>query len=171
MEFAGQPGFRSREQLERNAYVGPRITYAQYLFGLHPASEVVQGTLRGYWKLFRNMRLDRGANPGAPVAALNVVLQILALVGFVLALFSSRDRWLPIAFVLAEWAPSFLYDRRLVEPFRHTYQGYPLFLMAALLCVSAVAGWLCARWRPKVAVSDSAPDRLHEAVPCHRLNG
>jgi len=136
VEFVGRPGFPSREELEVNAYVGPRITYAEYMFGLHTVPEIAEGTLRGYWKLFRGMRSDRIPFEGRPLRLFDFTLQILAAAGFLFALFSSRDRWLPIAFVLAEWAPSFLYDRGLVESHRHTYQGYPLFLMAAVLAVS-----------------------------------
>ena len=140
MEFAGRPGFPSRAELEKNAYVGPRMTYREYMFGLHTVPELIEGTFRGYWKLFRGMRSDLiPTRERLPFLALNLTLQVLAAAGFVLALFSSRDRWLPLAFVLAEWAPSFLYDRALVEPYRHTYQGYPLFLMAAVLAVCVVA--------------------------------
>lgn len=135
-EFAGTPGFPSREAVAVNGYQGERITFATYMFGMHSVSEVIAGTARGYVKLLG--RMDQcgpdGREAGACLAV-NRTLQALAVIGFVLALLSPSRRWIPLAFLVVEFPMAFLYDRRLLEPYRHTIPAFSLVLFAATMAV------------------------------------
>jgi hypothetical protein len=147
MEFAGRPGFPSRGELQSNGYIGPRLSYSDYLFKLHTPRELVEGTVRGYYKLYRGFIWGTDTAPRSVSWWGSLALQCVGLVGFGLALLSWRWAWLPVAFILCEFAPSFLYDRQLVEPFRHTYQGLPLLVFAVLRAAQVVADkHLPARW-------------------------
>jgi hypothetical protein len=99
---------------------------------------LIVGFSRGFWKLYREMLicpLGRVA-PSVYCPPVNAAFQIIAAIGLVLALRSRRYRWIPLAFVLFELPVSFLYDRLLVEPHRHTYSSFPLVLFAAVLTVT-----------------------------------
>lgn len=48
-EFAGQPGHLTREEVIANAYGGPRVTTAAYIFGDHTLPVVIGRYLNGYW--------------------------------------------------------------------------------------------------------------------------
>lgn len=137
-EFAGQPGYPSIEALQVDGYQGPAITYGEYLFGLHTPAELVTGTARGYGKILRHM--DGALAPEGPASArvsagLRVAVPVLGIIGMLLALFTPRHRWLPISFVLVLGPAAFLFDRALLEHYRHTYQAFPLLLLAAALAV------------------------------------
>jgi hypothetical protein len=142
MEFAGRPGFPTRAQLETNAYLGPPISYRDYMLGLHTPGELIVGTVRGYYKLFRAMIVS----PWVLVEnvkvrfAIDLLFQLAAVAGFVLALGQARYRWVPLTFVLLESSVAFLYDRNLLEPYRHSYAGWPLVLFAATLAVLTLLG-------------------------------
>lgn len=140
-EFAGRPGFPTIAELQKDSVVGPRITYREYLFGLHTKTELVTGMARGSWKLFRHMLVcPLGRWPMSPACAnINAVFQAMAAFGLIAAVFVRRYRWMPLAVVALELPVSFLYDRGLVEPYRHTYSSYPLVLFAAVLTV--VLAW------------------------------
>jgi hypothetical protein len=47
-EFAGRPGFPTREEVERDSYCGPPETPFHYMFGRHSLPEVVSRFARGY---------------------------------------------------------------------------------------------------------------------------
>lgn len=72
----------------------------------------------------------------------DAAFQGLALVGFLLAVAMPRLRWLPITFVVIEFPVSFLYDRQLVEPYRHSYSAFPLVLFAVALVLTTLWGRL-----------------------------
>lgn len=131
MEFVGTPGFPTPEQLSIDAYGGPRITYWQYMFGMHTVGEIVSGTARGYFKLFRKMQecVDGEGWMEWPCVAVNGSIQILGLAGLIVACFGRTYVWLPLAFMLVEFPAAFLYDRHLVERYRHTFVGFPLLLL------------------------------------------
>jgi len=132
-EFAGQPGYPTIEELQRDAYVGPHISYATYLFGLHTPWQLAAGTVSGMKKLFKAMdiRVDKHE-------WINHTIQGLGLAGFLLAIFDRRFAWLPLLFVLLEVQGAYLYDRRLLETYRHTIAGLPLVLFAACYFVQRV---------------------------------
>lgn len=136
-EFAGQPGFPTLAELQSNGYVGPRLTYRQYMFELHTPREVVEGTVRGFVKLIG--RMDQCTSSGLACVATNRVLQFLGVVGLLMALARADRRWLTAAFFLVEFPVAFLYDRAdrgLTEVYRHTFPAFPLFLLAAAGAVS-----------------------------------
>jgi hypothetical protein len=135
-EFAGRPGFPTHAQLEVSGYIGPRITYKEYMFGMHTPRELMEGTLRGYWKLYRRMEVSPFGVTNENIRTwANIVFQVLGVAGFLLALWKHEYLWLPLAFLLFEFPVSFLYDRSLVEPYRHSYSAFPLVLFAAVLAI------------------------------------
>jgi hypothetical protein len=136
-EFAGQPGFPSRAEIAIDGDMGPPLTYRQYLFTLHTPTQVFRGTLVGFSRLFMNMGF---CGPGVERTAwcffAGAALQLLGVVGLLLAaVWRRRLIWIPIAFVLLELPVAFLYERNILELYRHTYQGFPLLVLAALLAL------------------------------------
>jgi hypothetical protein len=162
-EFLGRPGFPTAEELQKDGYAGPRITYGEYMFGLHTPQELVVGTLRGYVKLFRFMEITPwGPRMNLTVNAIvNALFQVLAVVGFIAAAWLSAYRWIPLAFLLLEFPVSFLFDRQLVEWYRHSYSSFPLVLFAAALPL-----WLLWRRaeRSRAARRESAGPEKEELV-------
>lgn len=136
-EFAGRPGFPTMGELQVNPFVGPRITYGEYMFGLHTPRELIEGTARGYWKLYVHMEIcPWGVTSAAVCRAVNVAFQVIAAAGFAVALWRWRQYlWIPLAFAVFEFPVAFLYDRGLVETYRHSYTAFPLVLFAAILFV------------------------------------
>ncbi len=149
-EFVGRPGFPTAAELQVNGYAGDPITYAYYLFGLHSPRELAVGTARGYYALYRNMHQctanvpprDRCTAWKGRLTA-NGSFQLLALGGLMLAVMLGRGYlWVPLAFVIAAAPVAFLYDRGLLEAYRHTYQAFPLLLLAAALPLRHLVEWL-----------------------------
>ena len=138
-EFAGRPGWKTVAELAADGYAGPRMTYSEYMFGLHTRWELIEGTARGYWKLYRYMEIAPWGlqNPKA-IAVLNGLFQALAAAGMLVALWKREYLWIPFSFVVFEFPVSFLYDRNLVELYRHSYTSFPLVLFAAILFVHSV---------------------------------
>jgi hypothetical protein len=139
-EFAGTPGFPTRAEIAVDGGMGPPLTYAQYLFTLHTPLQVLRGTAAGLFDLSRNMRVCRVGDDDVLCGPANALLQLLALGGFVLAL-CPRYRafaWIPVAFALLELPVAFLYDRNILELYRHTYQGFPLVVLGALLTIDTI---------------------------------
>jgi hypothetical protein len=139
-EFAGRPGFPSRRQLELDGYAGGRLTYAEYLFGLHSLREIVLGTMRGYLKLFLSMTAK-----ALRYEPLGLLLLLLAVAGFARACLRPEYRWLPVTFVVVEFPVAFLYDRLLVDQ-RHCLSSFPLVLFASALSLSWIAAGLGPAW-------------------------
>jgi hypothetical protein len=136
-EFAGRPGFPTWASLQQNGYQGPRITYGEYLFGLHTPRELAIGTARGYYKILANMQgplVDTARGRRIVSRGLTLAVWLLGLAGLLGALFDRRYGWMPVAFVTVLAPAAFLYDRGLLEAYRHTYQAFPLLLLGA--CVS-----------------------------------
>lgn len=156
IEFAGQPGFPTWRELQADAYIGRPLTYGQYLFGLHSVREVIVGTVRGYAKMFLRMDLL------SEHRLVNVLFQLVALAGFVLALGHRRLWWIPVAFVIIEFPVAFLYDRRLVEAYRHSYSGFPLVLFGAIIGLTPLARtvrrWIRALYNPRAHTSAAVAD-------------
>jgi hypothetical protein len=160
-EFAGRPGFPSRAELERSGHglIGPKLTLEEYLFQLHTPAQVVISSLKGFTQIVARMNvvgLTMLIPPlGRPLLEfVDPVVTTLGIVGFFIALCSAEFRWLPLAFFALTFHASFLYERGLVEPYRHTMQGFPFFLMCGLLAVRRASAWatpkalkaLASRW-------------------------
>ena len=97
-EFAGQPGFPSKQEVSRDPYCGKPITSLEYIFGLHSPFEVVKITLRGFFRIFLG-RIALGGLFGG-----NRVFFLFYLFGLGVTLFSRRWEWVVAAIVLE--APS-----------------------------------------------------------------
>ena len=174
-EFAGKPGFVTREEFAANGNAGERITTSQYVFGMHTPREIATDTVAGLWKMTfgeptREMllrvgwgiRVDDMWNPilfirGPTIA--DRVLFVCYLIGL-LFVFRRRDGWslpasmflfmLPIAFVAGRFN---FPDPRLMM--NHT----PVMLV--LVGVGAEVAGLQARrlvalrkmWKPTIADS------------------
>jgi hypothetical protein len=148
-EFAGKPGFPTIEQLQKDGYIGPRLTYNEYMFGMHTKRELLIGTVRGYYKLFRNMELcPWRVTSTVRRAAVNITFQVMAVIGFVAALRLRKYRWIPLAFMLMEFPVSFVFDRALVEPYRHSYSAFPLVLFSTMVVVTMLWTAAVQRRRP-----------------------
>jgi hypothetical protein len=106
---------------------------------LHTPAEIAVGTASGYVKLIGHM--DLCSSNGVTIDAclvVNRLFQWLGVLGFLVALAHPLWWWVPVAFVLVQFPVAFLYDRRLVEMYRHTYPAFPLFLLSA----GVAAGWV-----------------------------
>lgn len=144
LEFGGKPGFPSREDLEKDAYAGPKITYAEYLFKLHTPTEAFLGTLRGFLKIMAGMDMIGYRGPVASLLGFDPgwvdhVIMTLGIMGLLLALFLPGLRWLPLLFLALTAPVAFLYDKGLTEPYRLTMQAFPFFLLMGLLTLRY--GW------------------------------
>lgn len=146
-EFAGTPGFPTRDQIAINGDMGPPLTYRQYLFTLHTPKEVARGTASGFVELFRNMDVCRDDTDSRLCTLSNSTLQLFALAGFLLAVGRRAFAWIPVAFVLLEVPVAFLYDRNILEVHRHILQGFPLAILGALVALDSVTAPFRARRR------------------------
>ncbi|MFH0794849.1 MAG: glycosyltransferase family 39 protein [bacterium] len=113
MEFAGQPGFPTKEEFQRYSYAGKHISSAQYIFGLHTPGEVASRIYKGLYRCLFGENL-MSALMGGQTSLLGLyLLGILAL--------AVRRQWLFLcALILMELPTSFLaagiieFDVRLV---------------------------------------------------------
>jgi hypothetical protein len=118
------------------------------MFGLHTPAEVLAGTIRGYWKLYRNMEIRPwGVTSFSVRQTINAIFQIIAGAGMLIALWKREYLWIPFAFLVFEFPVAFLYDRELTEIYRHSYTAFPLVLFAAVLTVVTLHGMVMARAR------------------------
>lgn len=158
-ERIGTPGFPSAEELARNVYAGPAITYGDYLFGLHSVPQLIRGQIKGWVEstgymsgsltpglkeiifLYHASGLRavlRHVRPGTVV--IFVVSLGLTVLGFVEFATHARYWWVPVLSLWGTWYAAYLYSVRLVEPFRHTGHVYPLLLLCLVW-----GGYRCAR--------------------------
>lgn len=143
LEFAGQPGYPSKQE----AWAHPggvgekdKMDPFVYYFKLHTPWQIIEGNARGLWKLFRRLELvgfHRGVQrlTGVNLAPVDILFQGLVLIGLLLAL-ARKWWWLPLTALSLLAHVAFLYDRGLVEPWRHTYHVFPLAVFSALLCIA-----------------------------------
>lgn len=52
MEFKGQPGYPTVEDVNRDSYTGPKLTTGEYLFKHHTLGEIVGRTARGFLRIY-----------------------------------------------------------------------------------------------------------------------
>ncbi len=150
-ERLGTTGFPSAEEFARNPYAGPKITYAQYVFGLHSVPRLIWGQTKGWVEstaymsasvtphLKETIFLYHASGLRAVLRHLrpDTVLVFLLTLGLtVLGFFElgrhSRYWWVPVLSLWGTWYVAYLYSVRLVEPFRHTGHVYPLLLFCLI---------------------------------------
>lgn len=146
LEFAGKPGFVTREEFNRDNYAGPPITMGDYLFKLHSIPEVTSATIAGLWeqtagksvrksllRLDPRPRLDDQLNPviaEPPVLWVEVVVYLLYLVG-IIACFRLRFGWyLPLSMLLFMLPLAFFAGKGLLVP-RLLMNPVPFMLLLA----------------------------------------
>lgn len=59
MEFAGKPGFPTKEEVEKNSYCGDALTSFDYMFKLHSFKEVVTRSARGFYYIYWSKYMGR----------------------------------------------------------------------------------------------------------------
>jgi hypothetical protein len=144
VEFAGQPGFPSKEEVARDAYTGPRITFWEYVFRLHSPGQVALGYLRGYGKMLYHLELIGRADVVERLIGLrwdwvDWVVRLLGWAGMLLAL-RTRHAWLSIAILVLLLPIAFPYDRDVTERYRLTLIVFPFFVCGiGLLAMHTVA--------------------------------
>ena len=154
MEFPdriGTAGFPSAEELERDPYAGPRITYGEYLLGMHSVPKLLYGHIKGWIESFAYMSVSHTPklkslvflNQASGFPAVLRHLNAVTLVVFVLSLFLTvwgwvdlwrwpQYWWVPFLSLWGTWYAAYLYSARVIEPFRHTGHVYPLLLFCLL---------------------------------------
>jgi|GEM_PF-6605070 len=161
-ERLGTPGFPTQEEFNKSPYAGPRISYGEYLFGLHTPFQLVKYQILGWIELtayqvlsFSPQSLKRlmfavssGSFSGilmsiGPALALGFLLGIVSLVTWFRLLLDKRLWWMPLMLLWGTYYVAFLYHVRLVEPLRHTMHTYPLLV----LIMTWGAQWLWHRSR------------------------
>ncbi|MBI3321373.1 MAG: hypothetical protein HYZ91_03795 [Candidatus Omnitrophica bacterium] len=143
IEFAGQPGWPSKLEMWRDTEGRElKMTPFEYFFGLHTIPELAVGNLRGLCKVVRHMevvafhrRVTRAT--GLHLGVVDGVFQLLGIVGLFLAGFTRRW-WMPLMLLCLLAHVVFLYDRGVVEPWRHTYHAFPLMVFGVLLTLAAI---------------------------------
>ncbi len=159
-EFLDQPGYVTRAQFDVNAYSGPYVTTAQYIFGMHSLPQVatryiagISDTLLGP-RLVGHMLAIRSLPPlrgdisaisnVADMAAVLVVYALAAayIVGFLLLVRSSK-RFVPVALFALTLPTAFLVQLEL-DP-RLVMHLQPLVAVCIAVAVSASFKWVWAR--------------------------
>jgi len=113
VEFAGQPGFSSKESITINPFQGPKISATTYFFKLHSSSDLVVSTLAGVRKTFEDLYF-RHFQP----------LVILFIAGSWLMLRNKLLWYIPVLVFFLEIPHFFLAAKNLIE-FRSMTQSLP----------------------------------------------
>lgn len=151
-ERLGTPGFTTKEEFAETPYAGPKITYWQYMFGLHTLPELIFGQIKGWVESSGYMATTLvpgavnaasqfvkvvgasaalGDIPSGVLIGIGVCL-LLTFIGWVNLLQERNLWWVPLLSLWGTWYAAYLYSVRLVEPFRHTGHVYPLLLFCLL---------------------------------------
>lgn len=93
IEFAGKPGFPTKEEVANNSFCGPELTMFDYIFRLHSPAEVVRRSVVGFWRIYA------GEFIGEIVLNNSLVLRLFYLLGIVWLVWSRRFDFL-VVFVL-----------------------------------------------------------------------
>jgi hypothetical protein len=163
-ERLGTPGFPTVEEFKKSPYAGPRISYGEYLFGLHTPYQLAKYQVLGWVeltayqvlsfstqtlkRLMFSIELSGGSLSGilrsmGPGLALGFLLGMIGLVTWFRLLFDKRDWWMPLMLLWGTYYVAFLYHVRLVEPLRHSMHTYPLLVLIMMWG----AQWLWHRFR------------------------
>jgi 4-amino-4-deoxy-L-arabinose transferase-like glycosyltransferase len=156
IEFAGRPGFPSKEAVRQNAYTGPPVTSFEYVFGLHTAREILHRHVDGARWLY-----------GFWVASLGVLVTVVGLAGL-LRLVASRRHFVPAALGAAVFPFLFGFtvapdmSRFAVPTFPFLAAAFAWLLMASAWAVRARVATLLHRasgqgpWPDRLALGLSA---------------
>ena len=113
VEFAGKPGFPSKESMTVNPFQGPPISSFTYFFKLHSISDLIISTLTGIRKTFEDLYFKD-----------NFLVLILFIAGGWQMIKDKRLRYILILIFLLEVPHFFLVSKNLVE-FRSMTQSLP----------------------------------------------
>ena len=147
----GTVGFPSVEEFGKNPYAGPRITYGEYLFGMHSIPKLLYGHIKGWVESSVYMSVSHTPNlkglvflhqaSGFPTVLrhLNAVTSVFFVLSLLLTALGWADLWrrpqywwVPFLSLWGTWYAAYLYSVRIIEPFRHTGHVYPLLLFCLL---------------------------------------
>lgn len=147
----GTVGFPSVEEFEKNPYAGPRITYGEYLFGMHSIPKLLYGHMKGWVESSVYMSASHTPilkglvflHQASGFLAVLRHLTVVTAVVFVSSLFLTalgwvdlwrrpQYWWVPFLSLWGTWYAAYLYSVRAIEPFRHTGHVYPLLLFCLL---------------------------------------
>jgi hypothetical protein len=147
-ERIGTDGFPSAGEFAKDPYAGPKLTYRDYLFGLHSIASLVKGQLKGWLESTAYMSASvvphvnqeivllqaSGLRAVARHADIGTLLPIgvvigLTMIGWVDLWRYSQYWWVSFLTLWGTWYVSYLYSVRLVEPFRHTAHVHPLLVL------------------------------------------
>jgi Dolichyl-phosphate-mannose-protein mannosyltransferase len=144
-------------------YYGPHLTTTQYLFDIHSPAEVVRGSLIGYGEVFQTVggfHLLPGRFHNVEIAVqprVDFLIRWLLLVGLAGLLFRARRdpllALIPVLIVGSLAFATFLFDRGLVEPYRHTWQTLPLGLIAGGWAVESALAAASSRFNRRPATA------------------
>ena len=159
-ERLGTPGFPSAGEFEQSRYAGPRLTYREYLFGLHSLPTLIRGQMKGWIEstvymsasltpdlnslifLFQASGLRAAMQNLTPWMAIIFGVSLIAtLWGWIGLLRDVRYWWIPFLSLWGTWYVAYLYSARLVEPFRHTGHVYSLLLFCLLWGCLLMGQW------------------------------
>jgi 4-amino-4-deoxy-L-arabinose transferase-like glycosyltransferase len=146
-EFQGQPGFPSPEGVVRDPYAGPRITLAQYYFGLHSPWEVAWRSARGLARAGLNLSPvgyveEVRAVLGLRLGWVDILVTALGVIGLPILMSRRNAGWIVLVLLLGLVHVAFVYDLDLPDyRFRMILQVMPLFAVA----VAAGSRWILAR--------------------------
>jgi hypothetical protein len=147
----GTAGFPSAEEFGKSLYAGPRITYREYVFGMHSIPKLLYGHIKGWIESSVYMSTSHMPNlkslvvlhqaSGFPAVArhLTVTTSVVFIFSLFLMVLGWADLWrrphywwVPFLSLWGTWYAAYLYSVRVVEPFRHTAHVYPLLLFCLL---------------------------------------
>jgi len=94
LEFAGQPGYPTLEEVTAHPYTGEPVTTVQYIFGHHTLGELFTMGTRGLWLVFL-----RGYTTGG-LFNYHKVLFLVYLAGVACVLFTKKREWLLVVLLL-----------------------------------------------------------------------
>lgn len=160
-ERIGTQGFPTAAEFAANPYAGPRLTYSEYLFGLHSIPALLKGQIIGWIESTGYMStsvtphvkeyifLFHASGMHAVIRHLTIIMIAvfalslgLTVIGWLDLWRCPRLWWVPFLCIWGTWYAAFLYSVRLVEPFRHTGHVYPALILCLIWGAHRVFEWM-----------------------------
>lgn len=146
VEFADKPGFPTKEENGKNPYAGPQITAREYFFELHSFKDLSTGMINGCFKVLKNLDLigypwliEKYLGLPNSIGKIDALFQLAGILGIVaILIFKRKLIWIPIAIPAFLTPSAFFYDKNLIEQYRHTFQVFPIFSLAAIFFMSVL---------------------------------